>query len=55
MGAEGPLVGPPVFKTDGDGAPVLVCSIRTRPRQLRTARPAVPGSRLGGAALRAAS
>ena len=23
MGAEGPLVGPPVFKTDGDGAPVL--------------------------------
>ena len=37
MGAEGPLVGPPVFKTDGDGAPVLVCSIRTRPRQLRTA------------------
>ena len=31
MGAEGPLVGPPVFKTDGDGAPVLVCSIRTRP------------------------
>lgn len=48
MGAEGPLVGPPVFKTDGDGAPVLVCSIRTRPRQLRTARPAVRGSRLGG-------
>ena len=42
MGAEGPLVGPPVFKTDGDGAPVLVCSIRTRPRQLRAAlRPAV--------------
>ena len=38
MGAEGPLVGPPVFKTDGDGAPVLVCSIRTRPRHgLRTA------------------
>ena len=37
MGAEGPLVGSPVFKTDGDGAPVLVCSIRTRPRQLRTA------------------
>lgn len=37
MGAEGPLVGPPVFKTDGDGAPVLVCSIRTRPRHgLRT-------------------
>ena len=34
MGAEGPLVGPPVFKTDGDGAPVLVCSIRTRPRRL---------------------
>ena len=50
MGAEGPLVGPPVFKTDGDGAPVLVCSIRTRPRQnLRRAfrrngrSPAVPG------------
>ncbi len=38
MGAEGPLVGPPVFKIDGDGAPVLVCSIRTRPRHgLRTA------------------
>lgn len=37
MGAEGPLVGSPVFKTDGDGAPVLVCSIRTRPRQLRAA------------------
>ena len=49
MGAEGPLVGSPVFKTDGDGAPVLVCSIRTRPRHtLRTARPAVRGSRLGG-------
>lgn len=32
-----PLVGP-VFKTDGDGAPVLVCSIRTRPAtRLRTA------------------
>ena len=27
MGAEGPLVGPPVFKTDGDGAPVLVLSL----------------------------
>ena len=49
MGAEGPLVGPPVFKTDGDGAPVLVRSIRTRPRHMcRTARPAVRGSRLGG-------
>ena len=33
MGAEEPLVGSPVFKTGGDGAPVLVCSIRTRPRQ----------------------
>ena len=55
MGAEGPLVGPPVFKTDGAGAPDLVCSMPTRPRQLRPARPAVRGSRWGGAALRAAS
>ena len=49
MGAEGPLVGPPVFKTDGDGAPVLVRSIRTRPRHMcRTAL------LIRGAALRAA-
>ena len=34
MGAEGYLVSPAVFKTVGDGVPVLVCSIRTRPRQL---------------------
>lgn len=48
MGAEGPLVGPPVFKTDGDGAPVLVCSIRTRPRHgLRTATHVV-GLAVGG-------
>ena len=29
MGAEGYLVSPAVFKTVGDGVPVLVCSIRT--------------------------
>ena len=51
MGAEGPLVGPPVFKTDGDGAPVLVCSIRTRPRQLRTALSARGSAGAGGSSL----
>ena len=51
MGAEGPLVGPPVFKTDGDGAPVLVCSIRTRPRQLRTALLARGSAGPGGSSL----
>lgn len=51
MGAEGPLVGSPVFKTDGDGAPVLVCSIRTRPRQLRTALSARGSAGAGGSSL----
>ena len=32
MGAEGYLVSPAVFKTVVDGVPVLVRSIRTRPR-----------------------